>query len=84
MAPKGECNISGKARVLGLQLICYTSGTIKICPNPKFSTQLAYIVTDTDTVTAIVGGIFNIFITFPNVYITFPIAVILIMGLYSH
>ena len=32
----------------------------------------------------IVGGIFNVFITFPNISMTFPIAIILIMGLYSH
>ena len=31
----------------------------------------------------IVGGIFNVFITFPNVSMTYPIAVVLIMGLYS-
>ena len=32
----------------------------------------------------IVGGIFNIFITFPNISMMYPMAVILIMGLYSH
>ena len=32
----------------------------------------------------IVGGIFNGFIMFPNVSMMFPIAFILIMGLYSH
>ena len=32
----------------------------------------------------IVGGIFKISVTFPNVSMTFPIASILIMGLYSH
>ena len=32
----------------------------------------------------IVGGILNVFITFPNVYMAYPMAVILIMGLYSH
>ena len=32
----------------------------------------------------IVGGIFNVFITFPNVSIMYPIAVISVMGLYSH
>ena len=32
----------------------------------------------------IVGGVFNVFIMFPNVSMTFPIAFISIMGLYSH
>ena len=32
----------------------------------------------------IVGGVFNVFITFPNVSMAFPIVFILIMGLYSH
>ena len=32
----------------------------------------------------IVGDIFNVFIMFPNVSMTFPIAFISIMGLYSH
>ena len=32
----------------------------------------------------IVGGIFNVFIMFPIVYMMYPIATILIMGLYSH
>ena len=32
----------------------------------------------------IVGGIFNVFIMFPNVSMTYPMAVISIMALYSH
>ena len=32
----------------------------------------------------IVGGIFNVFITFPKVSMTYPIVLISIMGLYSH
>ena len=32
----------------------------------------------------IVGGIFDVFIMFPNVSMRYPMAVILIMGLYSH
>ena len=32
----------------------------------------------------IVGGIFNVFITFLNVSMMYPIAVISIMGLYRH
>ena len=32
----------------------------------------------------IVGGYFNMFITFSNVSMTYPIALISIMGLYSH
>ena len=28
--------------------ICYTSGTLNICPNLKENVQLAYIVTDED------------------------------------
>ena len=43
--------------------------------------QLAYIVTDAD---CDCGRYFNIFITFPNVSVTYPIVLISIMGLYSH
>ena len=32
----------------------------------------------------IVGGIFNVFIMFLSISMTFPVAVISIMGLYSH
>ena len=39
------------------------------------------IVTDTDSDC---GRYFNIFIAFPNVSMTYPIAVISIMGLYCH
>ena len=31
------------------ELICYTSSTLKICPNLKLTAQLTYIVTDTDS-----------------------------------
>ena len=34
--------ISGKPRVPVLQLICYTSSTLKICPYPKATARLAY------------------------------------------
>ena len=40
--------ISGKARVPVLQLICYTSGTLKICLNLTLIFPSAYIVTDSD------------------------------------
>ena len=30
------------------------------------------------------GGIFSIFVAFPNVHMMYPIAVISIIGLYSH
>ena len=62
-----QSHISGKARVLVLKLICYTSGTIKMCPSLKSTAQLAYIVT------MILGGIFNVFITFSNVSMMYPI-----------
>ena len=73
--------ISGKAQVPVLELICYTSGTLKISPNLKLTAQLAYIVTDTD---CDCGRYFNIFIMFPNVSVTYPMVLISIMGLYSH
>ena len=43
-----RAHISGKARVLVLQLICYTSGSLKICPNLMLIFPSAYIVTDID------------------------------------
>ena len=73
--------ISGKARMSVLYLMCYTSGTQKICQNLKSTAQLAYIVTDTD---CDCGRYFNVFVTFSNISITYPIVLILIMGLYSH
>ena len=73
--------ISGKARVPVLYLICYTSGTLKICPNLKLTAQIAYIVIDTD---CDCGRYLYIFIMFPNIYIMYPIVLISIMGLYSH
>ena len=48
---------------------------------PEITTQLAYIVTETD---CDCGRYFNIFIMFPNVLMTHPIVLISIMGLYSH
>ena len=52
-----------------------------MCPKLKSTAQLAYIVTDTDSDC---GRYFNVFITFPNISMTYPMAVISIMGLYSH
>ena len=63
------------------EYLFYTSGTLIICPNLKSTAQLAYIVSDAD---ADCGRHFNVFITFPNVSMTCPIAVISIMGLQSH
>ena len=65
--PRVSAYISGKARVPVLQLICYTSGTLKICPNLKLTAQLAYIVTDTDYDC---GRYFNVSMTFPIVLIS--------------
>ena len=82
-APEGEyvyIRQSTSACVI-TTVICYTSSTIKICPNLEFTAQLAYIVTDTDSDR---GRYFNIFIRFPNVSIMYPTAVISIIGLYSH
>ena len=42
--PKGSAYISGKHKCLCYNLrICNTSGTLKICPNPKLTNQLAYM-----------------------------------------
>ena len=49
--------------------------------NLKSTAQLAYIVTDVD---CDCERYFNIFITFSNVSVTYPIVLLLIMGLYSH
>ena len=54
----------------------------KIHPNLKLTAQLAYIVTDAD---CDCGSLFfNIFITFPNVSMMYPILVYSILGLYRH
>ena len=78
---RASAYISGKAQVPVLQLIFYTSGTLKICPNLMLTAQLAYIVTDAD---CDCGRYFNVFIMFPNISMTYPIVLISIMGLYSH
>ena len=52
------------------------------CPNLKTTTQLLYIVTD---LIVIVEGYFNVsIIAFANIYLTYPILVILIMRSFSH
>ena len=62
-------------------LICYTSSILKTCPNLKSTAQLAYTVTD---VHCDCGRYFNVFITFPNISMTYPLVLVLIMALYSH
>ena len=54
---------------------------MRICANPKLTAQLAHMVTDADSDC---GRYFNVFITFPNVSMTYPIVLISIMGLYIH
>ena len=49
--------------------------------NLKLTAQLAYIVTDADCDS---GRYFNIFMMFPNISMTYPIVLILIVELYSH
>ena len=44
--PRTSEDISGNARVPVLQLICYTSGTLKICPNLLLTALPIYIVKD--------------------------------------
>ena len=61
--------------------MCYTSGTLKICPNLKLTAQLAYIVIDAD---CDCRRYFNVLITFSNISMMHPIVLISIMGLYSH
>ena len=47
--PEGECvYIRQSMSVCVITNICYTSGTLKICPNLKENVQLAYIVADAD------------------------------------
>ena len=52
----------------------------KIRPNLKATAQLCYIVTDAD---CDYRSLFNIYITFPDVSMTYPILVYSIVGL-SH
>ena len=51
---------------------------LKICPNLKLPAQLV-IDADCDC-----GRYFEVFITFSNVSMTYPIVLISIMGLYIH
>ena len=53
-----------------LKLLCYSSGTLKICPNMKLTAQLAYIVRDADSDS---GRYFNVFIMFSNISMMDPI-----------
>ena len=80
-APKGECIYIRQSTSACVIITMLHFQHYKICPNLKLTGQVAYIVTDTD---CDFGRYFNVFITFPNVSMTYPIAVILIMGLYSH
>ena len=45
--PRASADISGNARMPVLQLICNTSGTLKICPNLPLNALLFYIVSGT-------------------------------------
>ena len=72
---------SGTSASVITNTVCYTFSTLRICPNLKSTAQLAYIVRDAD---CDCGRYFDIFIMFPSVSMTYPIAVILIMGLHSH
>ena len=44
--PRVSVDISGNARVPVLQLICYTSSTLKICPNLLLTALPIYIAKD--------------------------------------
>ena len=44
--PRASADISGNARVPVLQLICYTSGTLKICLNLLLTALSIYIAKD--------------------------------------
>ena len=44
--PRASVDISGNARVPVLQLICYTYGTLKICPNLLLTALPIYIAKD--------------------------------------
>ena len=44
--PRVSVDISGNAPVPVLQLICYTSSTLKICPNLLLTAQPIYIPKD--------------------------------------
>ena len=53
----------------------------KNLPKPKINRSASYIVTGAD---CDCGRYFNIFITLPNISMTYPIVPISIMGLHSH
>ena len=46
--PRASADISGNARVPVLQLICYTSGAQKICPNLLLIALPIYITRDSN------------------------------------
>ena len=44
--PRASADISGNAQVPMLQLLCYTFGTLKTCPNLLLTIQSIYIAKD--------------------------------------
>ena len=46
--PRATADILGNARVPVLQLICYTSGTLKVCPNLLSTALPIYITRDSN------------------------------------
>ena len=83
--PKGECLYIWQSTINASTSACVIANMLhfrhsKICSTLKSIAQLLIL----QTLTVIVGGIFDIFITFPNVSMMYPIAVLSIMGLNSH
>ena len=76
IAPEGECIYIRQSTSVCVITNMLHFQHYKICLNLKFTVQLAYIVTNTDSDC---GKYFYIFIMFPNVSMMFPIAFISIM-----
>ena len=81
VAPEGECVYIKQSTSACVITNMLHFRHYKNLPKPKSTAQLVHIVTDTDNDS---GRYFYVFIAFPNVSMMYPIAVILIMGLYSH
>ena len=82
-APEGKCMYIRQSTITCVITNALQFQHHKICPNLKPTAQLAYIIAK-QLLIMIMGGYFNIFIMFPNIPMTYPIVVHLIMGLYSH
>ena len=89
MISQNLCNSQKSQKYLTTKIwsytVCYTAGTLKICPNLNKNVQLVYIVTDMDYDNGkLFYRFYNICYCFYNISMTISIALVSIMGLYNY